>query len=130
MAWQASTCTKSPGSWTTRNTLSAYTDRTSHSSDSRSTNPVSLRWRRQRKGSIARAYSWPERGHPCHIPRPKLTGSVRIQLSQTRHSAEAYSTIPTPKLQEIPDQIRVIKDGAAQDSVGLVWVDHVCQHGP
>ncbi|CAM2117434.1 unnamed protein product [Caretta caretta] len=43
--------------------------------------PCQLLRRRQRKGSIARAYSWPERGHPCRTPHPKLTGSVRVQLS-------------------------------------------------
>ncbi|CAM2096375.1 unnamed protein product [Caretta caretta] len=79
MAWQASTRAKLPGSWTTRSTSSEYADRTSHSFDSHSTNPVNLLRRRQRKGSIARAYSWPERGHPCRTPRPKLTGSVRVQ---------------------------------------------------
>ncbi|CAM2111015.1 unnamed protein product [Caretta caretta] len=92
MAWQASTRAKSPGSWTTRSTSSAYAYRTSRSSGSRSTNPVNLLRRRQRKVSIARAYSWPERGHLCRTPRPKLTGSVRVQLSLTKHSAEAYST--------------------------------------
>ncbi|CAM2099484.1 unnamed protein product [Caretta caretta] len=92
MAWQASTRAKSPGSWTMRSTSSAYADRTSHSSGSRNTNPVNLLRRRQRKGLIARAYSWPKRGHPCHTPRPKLTGSVRVQLSLTRHSVESYST--------------------------------------
>ncbi|CAM2095777.1 unnamed protein product [Caretta caretta] len=64
MAWQASTCAKFPGSWTTRRTSSAYTDKTSRSSGSRSTNPVNLLRRRQRKGSIARVYSWPKRRHP------------------------------------------------------------------
>uniref|UniRef100_A0A8C0IXG0 Ig-like domain-containing protein n=1 Tax=Chelonoidis abingdonii TaxID=106734 RepID=A0A8C0IXG0_CHEAB len=69
---------------------------TSRSSGSQSTNPVSLLWRRQRKGSMARAYSWPQRGHPCRTPCPKLTGSVRVQLSLTRHSVEAYSTWRKP----------------------------------
>ncbi|CAM2098771.1 unnamed protein product [Caretta caretta] len=49
MAWHASTRAKSPGSWTTRSTSSAYADRTSRSSGSRSTNPVNLLRRRQRK---------------------------------------------------------------------------------
>ncbi|CAM2116574.1 unnamed protein product [Caretta caretta] len=57
---------------------------------------VNLLRRRQRKGSITRAYSWPERGHPCCTPCPKLTGSVRVQLSLTRHAAEAYSTRRKP----------------------------------
>ncbi|CAM2114008.1 unnamed protein product [Caretta caretta] len=92
MAWQASTCATSLGSWITRSTSSAYADRTSCSSGSCNTNPVNLLRRSQRKGSIARAYSWPERGHPCRTPRPKLTGSFRVQLSLTRHSAEVYST--------------------------------------
>ncbi|CAM2114050.1 unnamed protein product [Caretta caretta] len=96
MAWQASTRAKSPGSWITRSTSSAYADRTSRSSGSHSTNPVNLLQRRQRKGSIARAYSWPERGHPCRTPHLKLTGSVRVQLSLTRHSVEAYSTRTKP----------------------------------
>ncbi|CAM2097042.1 unnamed protein product [Caretta caretta] len=56
-SWQASTCAKSPGSWTTRSTSSAYADRTSRSSSSRSANPINLLRRKQRKGSIARAYS-------------------------------------------------------------------------
>ncbi|CAM2100051.1 unnamed protein product [Caretta caretta] len=38
---------------------------TSRSSGSQSTNPFNLR---RRKGSIARAYSWPERGHPAVLP--------------------------------------------------------------
>ncbi|CAM2111069.1 unnamed protein product [Caretta caretta] len=84
MAWEASTCAKSPGSWTTRSTSSAYANRTSRSSGSHSTNPVNFLWRRQRKVSIARAYSWPERQHPCRTPRLKLTDSVRVQLSFTR----------------------------------------------
>ncbi|CAM2111065.1 unnamed protein product [Caretta caretta] len=60
MAWQASTHVKSPGFWTTSSTSSAYDNRTSRSSGSRSTNPVNLLRRRQKKGSIARAYSLPE----------------------------------------------------------------------
>ncbi|CAM2114130.1 unnamed protein product [Caretta caretta] len=78
MAWQASTRAKSPGSWTTRSTSSAYADRTSRSSSSCSTNPVNLL-------RIARAYSWPERGHPCRTPRPKLTGSGQgpVEPNQT-----------------------------------------------
>ncbi|CAM2102648.1 unnamed protein product [Caretta caretta] len=39
-------------------------------------------------------------------------------------------TIPTPELQEVPDQIQVVKDGAARDGLGLVWVAHVRKHGP
>ncbi|CAM2114955.1 unnamed protein product [Caretta caretta] len=97
MAWQASIRAKSPGSWTARSTLSAYADRASRSSGSRSTNPVNLLRRRQRKASIARVYSWPKTGHPCRTPHLKLTGSVRIQLRLTRHSAEAYSTQRKPK---------------------------------
>ncbi|CAM2117188.1 unnamed protein product [Caretta caretta] len=68
MAWQASTYAKSPRFRTMRSSSSAYADRTSRSSSSRSTNPVNLLQRRQRKGSITRAYSWPERGHPCRTP--------------------------------------------------------------
>ncbi|CAM2118891.1 unnamed protein product [Caretta caretta] len=41
MAWQASTRAKSPGSWTTRSTSSAYADRTSRSSGSHSTPSIS-----------------------------------------------------------------------------------------
>ncbi|CAM2111318.1 unnamed protein product [Caretta caretta] len=96
MAWQASTRAKSPKSWTMRSTSSAYADRTSRSSGCHSTNPVNLLRRRQRKSSIARAYSWPEREHPCRSPRLKLTDSVRVQLSLTRHSAEVYSTRRKP----------------------------------
>ncbi|CAM2114311.1 unnamed protein product [Caretta caretta] len=75
---EASTRAKLPGSWITRSTSSAYADRTSCSSGSRSNNPVNLLRRRQRKGSIARAYSWPERGHPTVLlaqSRPVWSGS-------------------------------------------------------
>ncbi|CAM2102354.1 unnamed protein product [Caretta caretta] len=122
MAWQASTRAKSPGSWTTRSTSSAYANRTSHISGSRSANPVNLLRRRQRKGLIARVYSWPERGHPCRTPRPKLTGLVRVQGQEGERQ-----TVPTPEFQEVPDQIQVVEDGAAQDGVGLVWVDHAAE---
>ncbi|CAM2113005.1 unnamed protein product [Caretta caretta] len=63
---------------------SAYADRTSRSSGSRSTNPVNLLRRRQRKGSITRAYSWPEREHPCRTPHPKLTGLDRSDFVCTK----------------------------------------------
>ncbi|CAM2118436.1 unnamed protein product [Caretta caretta] len=166
-ARQASTRAKSPGSWTTRSTSLAYTERTSCSSSSHSTNPVNLLQRRQRKGSIARVYSWPEMGDPCRTPHPKLTGSVRVQLSLTRHSAEVYSTWikptnwgPKTKARRVPrrylwstlsnafslskdrrandrlslhlssNQKQVVKDAVDRDGVGLIWVDHVCQHGP
>ncbi|CAM2101057.1 unnamed protein product [Caretta caretta] len=85
MAWQASTRTKSPGSWITRSISSAYADRTSCSSGSHSTNPVNLLRRRQRKGSIARAYSWPERGVPLPYSSPEADrfGQGPIELNQT-----------------------------------------------
>ncbi|CAM2112258.1 unnamed protein product [Caretta caretta] len=85
MVWHASTRAKSPGSWTTRRTSSAYADRTSRSSGSRSTNPVNLLRRRQRKGSIARAYSWPERGAPLPHPSPEADrfGQGPVEPNQT-----------------------------------------------
>ncbi|CAM2104330.1 unnamed protein product [Caretta caretta] len=39
-------------------------------------------------------------------------------------------TISTPQLQEVPDQIQVVKDGPARDGVDLVGMDYVRQHGP
>ncbi|CAM2116248.1 unnamed protein product [Caretta caretta] len=85
MAWQASARAKSPGSWTTRSKSSAYADRTSHSSSTRSTNSVNLLRRRQRKGSITRAYSWPERGHPLPYSSPEVDQFSQgpVELNQT-----------------------------------------------
>ncbi|CAM2095007.1 unnamed protein product [Caretta caretta] len=62
----------------------AYADRTSRSSGSHSTNPVILLRRRQRKGSIARAYSWPDRGIPPHSsPEADRFGQGPVEPNQT-----------------------------------------------
>ncbi|CAM2096301.1 unnamed protein product [Caretta caretta] len=83
MAWQASTRTKSPRSWTTRSTSSAYAERTSRSSSSHSTNPVNLLQRRQRKGSIARVYS-PRGGTPLYSsPEADQFGQGPVEPDQT-----------------------------------------------
>ncbi|CAM2106137.1 unnamed protein product [Caretta caretta] len=71
---------KSPRSWTMRSTSSAYTDRTSCSSGSRSTNPINLLRRRQRKGSIIRAYSWPL---PYSSPKADRFGQGPVEPDQT-----------------------------------------------
>ncbi|CAM2102753.1 unnamed protein product [Caretta caretta] len=93
MAWHASTRAKSPRVLDHEEYVIGVRRQDQPQLRLRSTNPVILLRRRQRKGSDRQSVQLArERGHPCRTPRPKLTGSVRVQLSLTKHSAEAYST--------------------------------------
>ncbi|CAM2116079.1 unnamed protein product [Caretta caretta] len=88
MAWQASTCNGSPGSWTTRSTLSAYANRTSRNSGSQSTNSVSPGQCRSGQGG------------PLPPPQTQLQQDS-LHCDLVIHAEEQDRT-PIPKVVEVP----------------------------